>query len=74
MNNDWLYSDDRMVLREQCLSTLLKEFGGKLDEKGRPLYSTESIYACAHDWVSLGVPTAEGIEVHYKLYYQRVKL
>lgn len=70
MNNDWLYSNDRMVLREHCLSALLKEFGGELDKEGKPLNSTESIYACAHDWVSQGVPTAEGIDLHYKLYYQ----
>ena len=70
MDSNWLYSDDRLVLREECLSVLLKEFGVELKANGEPQYSTQSIYECAHDWVSQGSPTANGIIAHYKLHYQ----
>ena len=70
MTHSWIYSNNRMVLREQCLSTLLKEFGTELKPNGEPQNSTKSIYECAHDWVSQGSPTANGIITHYKLHYQ----
>ena len=70
MQNDWLYSEDRLAFREQCLSILLRKYGSELADSGEPKYSCESIYACAHDWVSQGSPTANGIITHYKLHYQ----
>ena len=69
MEQDWLYSDDRMALREQCLSILLRRFGSTLNEDGTPEHSTESIYACAHDWVSQGHPKPDGIVKYYEAYY-----
>ena len=69
MNEDWLYSEDRMQLREQCLSVLLRKYGSDLNKNGAPKYSTESIYACAHDWVSQGNPSTSGIVKYYKAYY-----
>jgi len=70
MQNDWLYSEDRLAFREQCLSILLRKYGSELDDNGEPLHSCESIYGCAHDWVSQGNPEAAGIINHYKTHYK----
>ncbi len=69
MESDWLYSSDRMQLRERALSILLNRYGSAIDEGGTPLCSTESIYACAHDWVSHGNPTTDGILKFYEENY-----
>ena len=69
MNEDWIYSEDRMQLREKCLSVLLNQFGSDLNENGTPKYSTESIYSCVHDWISHGNPNTSGIIKYYKAYY-----
>ena len=69
MDNDWLYSNARLELRQQSLLTLLERLGGELDERGLPKYSSESIYGCAHDWVSQGNPGTHGIINYYKNYY-----
>ena len=74
ITEDWLYSDDRMALRESCLSILLRRFGSALKEDGTPLHSTESIYACVHDWVSQGHPKTDGIVAYYKAYYEEKSL
>ena len=68
-NSDWLYSPERMVLKEQCLSILLKKYGGELNEDKTPKYSTQSIYECAHDWVSQGNARPDGIVAYYNAYY-----
>jgi hypothetical protein len=70
IKQDWIYSDDRMALREQCLSILLRRFGSHMKADGTPENSTESIYACAHDWVSQGHPKADGIVKYYEAYYR----
>ena len=67
--NDWRYSSDRMELRQQVLSILLKEFGGEINNDGSPVYSNESIYGCTHDWVSHGNSKSDGIVAYYKSYY-----
>jgi hypothetical protein len=36
---------------------------------GCPAQSSESIYACAHDWVSQGHPTTNGILKYFEAYY-----
>jgi hypothetical protein len=71
MINDWLYRPDRMVLREQALSTLLKKYGGYLTEHGLPMYSTESIYAAAHDWISAGNKDMDGLPSFYENFHTR---
>ena len=71
-NEDWLYSEDRLGLRERCLSILLRRFGSHMKEDGTPENSTESIYACAHDWISQGHPKADGIVAYYEAYYKDV--
>ena len=70
MEQDWLYAPERMELREQVLSILLKRFGSDLNEDGTPVCSTESIYACAHDWVSQGHPTPSGVVAYFMAYYK----
>ena len=70
MEQDWLYSPDRMELREQVLSILLNKYGSALNDDGTPVCSTESIYACAHDWVSQGHPTPMGVIAYYEAYYK----
>ena len=69
MNEDWRYSDERMKLREQALNLLLTRFGNKLQENGESVYSNQSIYECAHDWVSQGNVTTAGLVKYYKAYY-----
>ena len=69
MNEDWRYSDERMKLREQVLNLLLTRFGSLLDENGEPQYTNQSMYECAHDWVSQGNVGTSGLIKYYKAYY-----
>ena len=71
MQTDWRYSDERMKIREQVLRTLLARFGHQL-ENGVPKYSTQSIYECAHDWVSQGNVNSSGVVKYYLAYYSNV--
>ena len=66
---DWRYSDFKMQLRRQVLSLLIKRFGSELNENGEPKYSNQSIYECAHDWVSQGNKRTDGLVAYYKAYY-----
>ena len=69
LTTDWLYNEERLELRERCLSILLRKYGSELNEEGTPLHSTESIYNCAHDWVSQGHSKPDGIVKYYEAYY-----
>ena len=69
MNEDWRYSDERMNLREQVLNLLLTRFGSLLNENGEPQYTNQSMYECAHDWVSQGNVGTSGLIKYYKAYY-----
>ena len=66
---DWRYSDFKMQLRRQVLSLLIKRFGSELNENGEPKYSGQSIYECAHDWVSQGNKRTDGLVKYYLAYY-----
>ena len=55
ITEDWLYSQERLALREKVLFILLKKFGGEPVPE-----NNEQIYACAHDWVSQGHKTPHG--------------
>ena len=66
---DWRYEPERMLLREQCLSILLKKYGCELKEDGSPAHTSQSIFECAHDWVSQGNKRTDGIVAYYKAYY-----
>ena len=70
MNEDWRYTDERLKLRDQVLSILLNRFGAELVD-GEPKYTSQSIYECAHDWVSQGNQTSFGIVKYYEAYYAK---
>ncbi len=65
MTEDWIYSPQRMALREKVLSILLYMYGRDPIPE-----NNEQIYACAHDWVSQGHPTASGVVQYYRAYYE----
>ena len=69
---DWRYSDERMKYRQAALKVLLARFGHQL-ENGVPVYSSQSIYECAHDWVSQGNVRTDGIVKYYLAYYDTIK-
>ena len=54
----------------QVLSILLAKYGGDLNEFGVPANPPDSIYACAHDWVSQGNVRTDGIVKYYEAYYK----
>jgi hypothetical protein len=66
---DWRYTPDKMGVREKSLALLLKRYGSELNSDGSPKYSNQSIYACAHDWVSQGNMITHGIIKYYEVYY-----
>ena len=65
---DWRYSEERMKVRESALKVLLAKFGHQMDGV-TPKYTNQSIYECAHDWVSQGNVTTSGIIKYYEAYY-----
>jgi len=69
MNDDWRYSDDKLKLRQQALTILLAKYGGELDSTRKSKYTNQSIYECAHDWVSQGNVNCNGIISYYEAYY-----
>ena len=71
IQTDWRYSDERMEIREQVLKVLLSKFGHQL-ENGVPKYSSQSIYECAHDWVSQGNVNSDDVIECYLEYYANV--
>lgn len=62
--NNWIYSEERMVLRAKCVQLLFKNYGGVRIEEAS--YSTEDIYSACHDWVSAGNPTVEGLAQYFE--------
>ena len=48
-----------MTLRAEVIGMLFKKYGGEQIQEA--VYSTEDIYNCAHDWVSHGNQTIEGV-------------
>ncbi len=70
MNLDWRYTEPKLQLRTECLNTLLQKYGSELNTDGSPMYSNQSLYECAHDWVSQGNTTSMGICEQYELHYK----
>ena len=70
--DDWRYSEDKLKLRGEVLKILLAKFGGQM-EGVIPKYSTQSIFECAHDWVSQGHKTSFGIAKYFEAYYATSK-
>ena len=65
---DWRYSDEKMKVREQSLKVLFSKFGHQMDGVV-PKYSNQSIYECAHYWVSQGNMSTSGIVIYYEAYF-----
>ena len=65
METDWLYTHERMALREKVLFILLKRFGGEAVPE-----NNKAIYECAHDWVSQGNRNTEGLLDFYHENYR----
>ena len=70
MTEDWRYNEERMKLRQEVLSILLKRYGGELDNTRKSKYTNQSIYQCAHDWVSQGHKISSGVVKYYEAYFQ----
>jgi hypothetical protein len=69
MIEDWRYSEQKLNLRESALKVLLTKYGGQLKDS-LPGYSNQSIYECAHDWVSQGNVNTNGIIKYFEAYYR----
>ena len=69
MTEDWRYSDEKMKLRQEVLSILLQKYGGELHITRKSKYTCQSIYQCAHDWVSQGHKISSGVVKYYEAYY-----
>lgn len=70
MTEDWRYNEERMKLRQEVLSILLKRYGSELDNTRKSKYTNQSIYQCAHDWVSQGHKISSGVVKYYEAYFQ----
>ena len=58
--------------REQALLILLSRYGTELDKtRKKSKYTNQSIYECAHDWVSQGNVNCNGITKYYEAYYAK---
>ena len=68
MTKDWRYSEEKMKVREQSLKVLLTKYGHQMVGV-TPKYSNQSMYECAHDWVSQGNVSTAGIIKYYEVYY-----
>lgn len=71
MSDDWRYSDQKMKTRQQALTILLSKYGSELDKSRKSKYTCQSIYECAHDWVSQGNVNCNGITKYYEAYYAK---
>ena len=69
MTEDWRYSEEKLRVRQQAISTLLHVYGSELDRDRKSKYTCKSIYECAHDWVSQGNAATDGIVQYYRDYY-----
>ena len=69
MVDDWRYSKEKLKLREQALLILLSRYGTELDNTRKSKYTNQSIYECAHDWVSQGNNDCDGILDYFKKNY-----
>ena len=65
---DWRYSKKKLELREKALKVLLTKYGHQMNGVV-PKYSNQSMYECAHDWVSQGNMISHGIIKYYEVYY-----
>ena len=66
--DDWRYNDFNTKLRQEVLKTLMAKYA-HIMEGPVPKYSPQSIYECAHDWVSQGNKTPYGVKKYFKENY-----
>jgi|TARA_A200000113_G_scaffold221231_1_gene232748 hypothetical protein len=69
MTEDWRYSEEKLRVRQEAIRILLHKYGGELDETRKSKYTCKSIYECAHDWISQGNASSNGIVQYYEDYY-----
>ena len=69
MIDNWRYSEQKLKLRESALKVLLAKYGSQL-KNSLPEYSNQSMYECAHDWVSQGNVNTNGIIKYFEAYYR----
>lgn len=62
---EWLHNEERLALRADCLSVLLKLFGGELTEDKLPAHDSRSLYSAAHDYISHGNTDPQGVAKFY---------
>ena len=66
-NSDWRYTEERLKLRENCLSILLNKYGNvRIEEQD---YSTQDIYECVDTWISQGNKLSNGIVAYFNAYF-----
>ena len=66
--DDWRYNDFNTKLRQEVLKTLMAKYAHIMDGPV-PKHSPQSIYECAHDWVSQGNKISSGVVKYYEAYY-----
>ena len=71
MNEDWRFNDQKIKLRQSVIKILLNRYGSDLDSTRKSKYTNQSIYECAHDWVSQGNVNCNGITKYYEAYYAK---
>ena len=64
METDWLYNPERQEFKAKVLALLLRRFG-----RDDIPTNNKAIYNCAHDWVSQGHKTTDGLVAYYNTYY-----
>ena len=69
MIEDWRYSEQKLNLCESALKVLLTKYGGQLKDS-LPVYTNQSMYECAHDWVSQGNVNTNGIIKYFEAHYR----
>ena len=60
------YSEEKLKLRAECLTLLLKNYGNINIHEAT--YSTQDIYECADEWCSKQ-STTSGLVAYFKAYY-----
>ena len=68
MIEDCRYSEQKLKLRESALKVILTKYGSQLTES-LPEYTNQSMYECAHDWVSQGNVNTNSIIKYFEAYY-----
>ena len=64
MQTEEQYSEEKLKLREQCLSILLKKYEITTESK----YSLRDIYECTEEWTHK-YKTSNGIIDYFKAYF-----